>query len=139
MVLLTREQLEDRLAALHQASLELVRNLSLDAVLERIAQLAREQAGAKYAALGVVDDLGDLSKFIPVGMSQEDIDRMPHPPVGRGLLGVFRDEKRTVRVSEISQDARSIGFPQNHPSMHSFLGVPILRGDQLLGADLPDR
>ncbi len=133
MVLLTREQLEDRLAALHQASLELVRNLSLDAVLERIAQLAREQAGAKYAALGVVDDLGDLSKFIPVGMSQEDIDRMPHPPVGRGLLGVFRDEKRTVRVSEISQDARSIGFPQNHPSMHSFLGVPILRGDQLLG------
>ena len=58
MVLLTREQLEDRLAALHRASLELVSDLSLDVVLERIAQLAREQASAKYAGLGVVDDRG---------------------------------------------------------------------------------
>lgn len=133
MVLLTREQLEDRLAALHRASLELVSDLSLDAVLERIAQLAREQVNAKYAALGVVDEQGDLGKFIAVGMSQEDIRLMPHPPVGRGLLGIFHNEKRTVRVSEISEDPRSIGFPVNHPIMHSFLGVPILRGDQLLG------
>ncbi len=133
MVLLTREQLEDRLAALHRASLELVSDLSLDVVLERIAQLAREQAGAKYAALGVVDERGDLGKFIAVGMSQDDIRRMPHPPVGRGLLGIFHDEKRTVRVSEISDDPRSVGFPSGHPVMHSFLGVPILRGDQLLG------
>jgi signal transduction histidine kinase len=133
MVLLTREQLEDRLAALHRTSLELVSNLSLEAVLERIVLMAREQAGARYAALGVVDDKGDLEQFIPVGMSKEEIALMPHPPIGRGLLGIMRQERRTVRIPEICADPRSVGFPPYHPEMHSFLCVPILSGDTLLG------
>jgi len=133
MVLLTREQLEDRLAALHRTSLELVSNLSLEAVLERIVMMAREQAGARYAALGVVNDQGDLEQFIPVGMSKEEIACIPHPPIGRGLLGIMRQERRTVRIPEIYADPRSVGFPPNHPEMHSFLGVPILSGDKLLG------
>ena len=61
MATLTREQLEERLAALHEVSLELVRDLSLEVVLERIADMARQQANAAYAALGVVDDNGDQS------------------------------------------------------------------------------
>jgi signal transduction histidine kinase len=133
MVLLTREQLEDRLAALHRTSLELVSNLSLEAVLERIVMMAREQAGARFAALGVVNDEGDLEQFIPVGMTKEEISLMPHPPIGRGLLGIMRQERRTVRIPEICADPRSVGFPRNHPEMQSFLGVPILSGDKLLG------
>jgi two-component system sensor histidine kinase DevS len=133
MVLLTREQLEDRLAALHRASLELVSNLSLETVLERIVQMAREQVDARYAALGVVDEQGDLEKFIPVGMTKAEIERMPHPPLGLGLLGIMRQERRTVRMPEISADPRSVGFPPGHPEMHSFLGVPIFSGDMLLG------
>lgn len=133
MVALTREELEDRLAALHRASLELVTNLSLDMVLERIVQLAREQANARYAALGVVDESGDLIQFIPVGMSAEEIERVPHNPEGKGLLGLFRKERRTIRVPEIRDDPRSVGFPPHHPKMHSFLGVPILLGDHWLG------
>lgn len=133
MVLLTREQLEERLAALHLASLELVSDLSLDTVLERIAQLAREQAGARYAALGVVDDDGDLVQFIPIGMTDEEIERMPHPPLGIGVLGAMRTERRPVRIPDICEDPRSIGFPDKHPEMHSFLGVPIIQGEKLLG------
>ena len=133
MVLLTREQLEDRLVALHRASLELVSALSLETVLERIVQLAREQSGARYAALGVVNDAGDLVQFIPIGMSKQEIGRISHPPVGRGLLGAMRDELEPVRIPEISADPRSVGFPKNHPDMHSFLGVPIVQGNKLLG------
>jgi signal transduction histidine kinase len=133
MVLLTREQLEDRLAALHRASLELVSDLSLETVLERIVELAREQAGARYAALGVVDEDGELEHFIPVGMTEEEIRKIAHPPIGRGLLGIMRKERKTVRLPEISEDPRSVGFPPGHPQMHSFLGVPILSGDRLLG------
>jgi two-component system, NarL family, sensor histidine kinase DevS len=133
MVLLTREQLEDRLAALHRASLELVSNLSLDTVLERIAEMARDQAGARYAALGVVDSDGDMAQFIPIGMTKEEIARMAHPPVGRGMLGSIGKERRTIRIPEISEDPRSVGFPPGHPPMHSFLGVPILSGERLLG------
>jgi signal transduction histidine kinase len=133
MVTLTREQLEERLAALHRASLELVRDLSRNAVLERIVNLAREQADAKYAALGMVDEAGKLVKFIPVGMAEEEIEKMAHPPKGLGLIGALQKEKQTIRVAQIQNDTRSIGFPENHPNMESFLGVPIISGDRLLG------
>ena len=133
MVLLTREQIEARLVALHRASLELVSDLSLEVVLERIAHLAREQAGARYAALGVLDDQGKLVKFIPVGMTADEVRQMVHPPIGLGLIGAIAKERRTIRVPDISRDARGTGFPPNHPQMTSFLGVPILSGNQLLG------
>ena len=133
MVLLTREQLEERLAALHLASLELVRDLSLDVVLQRIIHLAREQARARYAALGVVDDNGKLLQFIPMGMTPEEVRLTGDPPVGMGLLGALKQERQTIRIPDIGADPRSGGFPPHHPVMHSFLGVPILLGEHLLG------
>ena len=133
MVLLTREQLEDRLAALHQASLELVSDLSLDTVLKRIVEIAREQIKAEYAALGVVNETGDVVHFIPVGLTQQEIEMIGNYPTGKGLLGIFKNEKRTIRIPEIAADPRSVGFPPNHPPMYSFLGVPIMSGDRWLG------
>jgi len=133
MVLLTREQIEARLVALHRASLELISDLSLQAVLERIAHLAREQAGARYAALGVLDEDGKISTFIPVGLTAEEIRQMDHLPVGLGLIGAMARERRTIRIPDISKDERSIGFPLKHSPMTSFLGVPIIANNQLLG------
>jgi signal transduction histidine kinase len=137
MVLLTREQLEDRLIALHRSSLELVSNLSLESLLERIISLAREQVNARYAALGVLNEEGELEQFIPVGMTPDEINQMDHPPIGRGLIGAIQSERRTIRVADIAADPRRVGFPHHHPPMRSFLGVPILAksraGDRLLG------
>lgn len=133
MVLLTREQLEERLLALHEASLELVRNLSLDKLLERIVHLAREQVGARYAALGVVDDGGNLVRFIPVGLTPEEIRKTGRKPEGLGMIGAVQRERRTIRIPDISKDPRNVGFPKEHPSMTSFLGVPIVLGERLLG------
>lgn len=133
MVVLTREQLEDRLAALHQASLELVRNLSLDTVLERIVHFAREQVGAEFALLGLLDDEGNLKKFVQVGMTEEEVAQIPNPPRGKGLIGALKTERRTIRLPDISEDPRSVGFPENHLVMRSFLGVPIMQGERLFG------
>jgi len=133
MVILTREQLEDRLAVLHRASLELVGDLTSKTVLERIVKIARQQVGARYAALGVFDRHGNLDQFIPIGMTQEEIERMPNQPLGLGLLGMIHEEPRTIRIPEVSDDPRSVGFPKNHPEMHAFLGVPIMLGDKPLG------
>ena len=132
-MLLTREQLQERLIALHQASLELVKDVSLDHLLERIAQLACEQVDARYAALGVLDDHGKLVKFISVGMSDDEIKRIPHPPVGRGLIGELMRTDLPLRIPMIREHPRSVGFPPNHPEMVSFLGVPILAGSRQLG------
>lgn len=133
MEMLTREQLEERLAALHQASLEVVRDLSLDNVLERIIHLARQQAGARYAALGVVDEDSKMVQFIPVGLPDEQIARIGRHPVGKGMIGALMDERRAIRIPDITADPRSYGFPAHHPQMGSFLGVPIALGDELLG------
>ncbi len=130
---LTREQLEERLLALHKASLELVQEISLETLLERIAGLACEQAGARYAAVGVIGADGELQSFIPVGMSQEELARMAHPPRGLGLIGALMHAQEPIRVADIAADKRSVGFPPNHPPMTSFLGVPIRHAGRHIG------
>jgi two-component system sensor histidine kinase DevS len=132
-MLLTRQQLEERLVAVHRASLELVKDVSLDTLLERIATVALEQVNARYAALGVLDEDGKLTRFIHVGMTPEQIRQMPHPPEGGGLIGAVIDAEFPIRVPEISEHPRAVGFPARHPRMHSFLGVPIRAGDKPLG------
>ncbi len=132
-MLLTREELQDRLFALHRASLELVKDISLETLLERIASLACEQSGARYAALGVLDDEGKLRQFITVGMTTEEIKRIPHPPRGKGLIGALMHNSGNIRLAEIRADPRSVGFPKGHAEMHSFLGVPIRLGERQLG------
>ena len=133
-MLLTREELQERLIALHQASLELVKNVSLESLLEQIVSLACEQANARYGALGVLDDEGKLKQFITVGMSAGEIKRIPHPPTGLGLIGaLMRGDSGNICIPEISADPRSSGFPPGHAEMHSLLGVPIRQGDRQLG------
>lgn len=130
---LTREQLEERLLALHQASLQLVQEISLETLLERIAAVACEQAGARYAAVGVIGPDGELQSFIPVGMSEEELTRMVHPPRGLGLIGALMHSQQPIRVADIASDARSVGFPPHHPYMTSFLGVPIRHAGRHIG------
>jgi len=132
-MLLTREQLQERLFALHRASLELVNDVSLETLLERIASTACEQAGARYAALGVLDDEGKLKQFITIGMTDHEVKRIVHPPIGLGLIGVLMDADRPLRLPVIQEHPKSVGFPQNHPPMVSFLGVPIRAGEKQLG------
>lgn len=129
----TNEKLAFRLIGLHQAGLELVRENSLDALLEKIASLAMEQVNATYAALGMLDIDGNLEKFIPIGMTRNEMDQISHLPVGLGLIGELMHSKEAMRISNISSDARSKGFPAFHPEMTSFLGVPIYQGQQQLG------
>ncbi len=133
MVMLTREQLEDRLAALHQASIELVGDLSLDTLLERIVTLACQQAEAAYGLLALVDEEGRINRFVQHGMTEEEVARISRPPQGKGLLGALARQKQPIRLADIASDPRRVGFPEGHPPMRSFLGVPIVLGETLLG------
>ncbi len=130
---LSCEQLEERLAALHQASLELVQDISIDSLLQRIVRIACEQAGATYAAIGVRGDNGSLSRFITVGVDDEVTGKISHPPIGLGLIDVIAEADGPIRVGYIHKDPRRSGFPQGHPQMTSLLGVPIRLGDRRLG------
>lgn len=107
--------------------------LSLDRVLRRIAEIAAHLVNARYAALGVPDGKGGLQNFFTYGMTEEQIARMDHLPRGQGLLGLLLVRPEAIRLEDMRQDERSVGFCAGHPKMTSFLGVPIMSKGQHLG------
>jgi signal transduction histidine kinase len=117
----------ERMRRLVEVGISLSSELSLEALLRRLIETAVELTDARYGALGVIDRLGTgLEQFIAVGIdagTQATIGDLPH---GRGILGVLIRERRALRLDDLSQDPRSVGFPPAHPPMRSFLGVPIL-------------
>jgi signal transduction histidine kinase len=116
--------------ALLEAGVALASELSLDALLQRIVELAAELTEARYAALGVIDPSGtELERFVTTGMDPQTHAAIGDLPRGRGILGVLIREAEVLRLHDLSDDPRSVGFPPNHPPMHTFLGVPLnLRG-----------
>jgi len=120
----------DRLRLLVDAGIALSSELSLDALLQRLVDTAAELTGARYAALGVIDETGQmLERFFTSGMDAETRSAIGDLPRGRGILGVLIRETKPVRLDDLGSDPRSVGFPPNHPPMTTFLGVPIvLRG-----------
>jgi len=120
----------DRLRALVETGIAINSELSLDGVLERIVEAAARVTSAQYAALGVIDPGGSgLQRFVTYGMPPEVEAQIGDPPHGRGILGVLIHDAKPLRLHDLSEDPRSVGFPPGHPPMHSFLGVPIvLRG-----------
>jgi two-component system, NarL family, sensor histidine kinase DevS len=118
---------DERLRTLLDIGIAISAELSLDGVLERIVEAAAGLTGARYAALGVIDRSGTgLERFVTFGIEPETQTTIGHPPHGRGILGVLIREARPLRLHDLTEDPRSAGFPPGHPTMRSFLGVPIL-------------
>jgi signal transduction histidine kinase len=116
--------------ALLEAGVALTSELSLEALLQRLVETAAELTEARYAALGVIDPSGtELERFVTTGIDPHTHAAIGDLPRGRGILGVLIRDAEVLRLHDLSDDPRSVGFPPNHPPMHTFLGVPIhLRG-----------
>jgi len=118
---------EDRLRALIDATVALTSELSLDSLLQKLVETAAGLTSARYAALGVIDESGDeLERFVATGINPETHAAIGELPRGRGILGILIREAKPLRLTDLGDDPRSVGFPPNHPPMHTFLGVPIL-------------
>ena len=118
---------QNRLRALLEASLAISSELSLDALLRRLVEAAAALTGARYGALGVIDPSGSqLERFLTTGIDDETHAAIGELPRGRGILGALIRDARPLRLHDLKDDQRSVGFPPNHPPMRSFLGVPIL-------------
>ena len=124
----------DQLSALYGASVTLTTELDLGTVLQKVVDLSRNLVGAEYAALSVLaDDDRYIEQFITSGLAPEIRAQMGELPRGHGLLGVLIKEGIPLRVPDIHQDPRSVGFPPNHPPMRSLLGVPIRTKGRVIG------
>jgi signal transduction histidine kinase len=121
---------EDQLRRVIEAARGIHRARSLDVLLREVVQSAAALVGARYGALGVIDPTGTyLEQFITVGVDDLTRARIGDLPRGQGILGVLIRDATPLRLDDMSEDPRSVGFPPGHPPMKSFLGVPIiLRG-----------
>jgi two-component system, NarL family, sensor histidine kinase DevS len=121
---------EGRLRALFAAGLSVTSELSVDLLLHRLVETAAELTGARYAALGVIDASGaELEQFLTHGIDVDTRATIGSLPRGRGILGVLIRDAKPLRLHDLAEHPRSVGFPPGHPPMRSFLGVPVmLRG-----------
>ncbi|MTD43621.1 GAF domain-containing protein [Conexibacter sp. W3-3-2] len=119
------------LGRLLEVGRSLTAELELEPLLERILATARELTGARYAAIGVLDeDRRALARFVTAGVGAETQAAIGHLPRGQGILGLLIDRPEPLRLADVSAHPRSFGFPAGHPPMRAFLGVPILiRGE----------
>lgn len=117
----------DQLRQLIALGPSLVSELDLDVLLDRLLETACSMTGARYAALGILDSgRRELERFITRGVSEAEHRAIGHLPRGRGVLGVLIRDPRPLRLTEVAEHPSSVGFPEGHPPMHSFLGVPIV-------------
>jgi len=129
VVLATR----DRMRGLLEAVVAIGSGLDLESTLRRIVETAVGLVDATYGALGVIGEDQRLAEFIPVGLSQDEIKRIHHWPEGHGLLGLLIDDPRPLRLADIAAHPQSSGFPDGHPPMRTFLGVPVRLRDEVFG------
>jgi signal transduction histidine kinase len=120
----------DRVHSLLEAVLSVGRELDLDQALQQIVESATALVDARYGALGVIGDDRQLVKFLTTGMTAEQVKAIGPFPSGHGILGELIRHPEPLRLPDIGAHPASVGFPPNHPPMHSFLGVPIrVRGE----------
>jgi len=133
------EQLDELLAARDQMEsllrvvVDIGSDLDLDATLRRIITAARSLTGARYGALGVRAPDGSLASFLYEGIDPDLVAQIGHLPVGKGVLGLLVNRAEVLRVDDLSQHPAAVGFPEYHPPMRAFLGVPILIRGQVYG------
>jgi signal transduction histidine kinase len=122
---------ERRLRSLIDVGRTLLSNLDVEAVLHQLLEVACELTGARYAAVGILDERREeLERFITLGIDDETRAEIGDLPRGRGVLGVLISEPHPLRLDDVGHHPRSFGFPPGHPPMKTFLGVPILvRGE----------
>ena len=129
------ENLSPTLRAVSDAVLSIAAERSVEEVLQRLVESARELAGARYAALGTPDGDGGFSRFLTAGMSDELVAKLGPLPRSHGMLGAMLETAESFRTHDIHDDPRFHGWwPKGHPNMHSFLGVPISAPEGVIGA-----
>jgi GAF domain-containing protein len=122
---------DQRLSRLIDVGRGLLSELDPDVVLDRLLETARELTGARYAALGVLDEQRTgLARFVTRGVDDATHRAIGDLPRGNGILGVLIDDARPLRLHDVGEHPQSYGFPSGHPPMHAFLGLPVvIRGE----------
>jgi len=125
---------ELRLRRLIDAGRGLTATLDVDAILQQLLDVARDVTGARYAAVGVLDEgRHELERFVTAGVDDDTHRAIGELPRGRGILGLLIDDSQPLRLEHLGDHPQSYGFPSGHPEMETFLGVPVVIREEVWG------
>ncbi|MCL4475618.1 MAG: ATP-binding protein [Nitrospirae bacterium] len=122
--------------ALYDSIKDIMGEPLVDRLLKKIVDRSRRLIGCKYAAIGILNEKGIYEHFVSSGIDEQMFEGMMKRqglPKGKGLLGHLLKEGKPLRVDAISKHPASIGFPEGHPPMKTFLGVPLILHDKVTG------
>jgi len=125
------KQLVQQQHQLAEAVISLAQGKELRPILRHVGELAMQLTRARYAMLSYIIEGKKI--FIPLGLTEQELARLEQEPQGLGLLGLMWDQHEVVRIHDISQHPKTAGFPAHHPVMTTFLGAPIMFGDDIQG------
>lgn len=121
-------QQQDQLA---QAVISLAQGKALKPILRHVGELSMQLTGARYAMLAYIIDGKKI--YIPLGITEQELEQLENEPQGIGLLGLMWNNHEVVRINNISAHPKTAGFPLHHPHMTTFLGAPIIFGNEIEG------
>ena len=125
--------LKERLIKLSEATLRISDDLDITGVLHEVINSARFLTGAQYGVLLSYDESGEVESLVASGLTEEEVQQVGRQPVGLGLLGYLNEVHEPVRIADISLHPSSVGFPDNHPPMKTFLGMQVRNRGEHLG------
>jgi diguanylate cyclase (GGDEF)-like protein/putative nucleotidyltransferase with HDIG domain len=128
-------QRQQQVSAANEAARSILGTLNIDDVLEKIAYTAVDLTGARYAAVEVMAENGEVQHFLPIGLTEAEQKHLinQHGPKGHGLLGLFSGESNLLRLRDLRTHPKATGFPEGHPPMEHFLSAPIIGRERTLG------
>ena len=127
------EALQTRLSRLSEASRRVSEDLDVNVVLQEVIDNARYLTDARYGALLTYKQSGDIQDFITSGLSPDEMQLLNVSPQGLGLLGHMNEIREPLRLADIASHPSSVGFPENHPPMKAFLGMPVRHRGEHVG------
>ena len=125
--------LRSRLTKLSEASIRITEQLDVGSVLQEVIDSACLLTNAQYGALLVFDESGGMQDFVTSGITPEQVQLLGTQPKGLGILGYLNEIRGPLRLRDIANHSRSIGFPKNHPPMKTFLGTPVRHRGEAVG------
>ena len=123
----------ERIAGLVEGAASVAGHVELSGLLRSTVEIDMELTGARYGALGVLGEQGGLVHFLHAGMDEATAAAIPHLPKGIGVLGAITRAGRIIRLDDVAAHPEAVGFPEGHPAMSTFLGVPVRVGDRVFG------
>ncbi|MDP2168330.1 MAG: ATP-binding protein, partial [Thermodesulfovibrionales bacterium] len=124
------------LSSLNAVISGIISDMDMDMLLKKVVDNAREFIGSRYVALGILNEQGGYERFMPSGISDEEFENMKKShglPRGKGILGALLIEGKPLRVDDISKHPGSAGFPKGHFPIKTFLGVPLILRNKVIG------